>query len=152
MKSNISTICLLILIPIVSLVACRGNIQIIAHNLSVVETSLSAKTMPVVETKSEGKQMPTAVPIVTAKEAQKLNDEAIAYALTEKEKREPFYELYHNSKLESVCFQGTIRATSAIPDPETNDYDNCLYALLVELDSFFADKESNKVTAQPGTS
>lgn len=149
MKSNIYTIYLLI--PIVSLVvvACRGNVQKNAHNLSVVETSLPVETMPVAETQTEGKQMPTALPIVTAKEAQKLNDEAIAYALTEKEKREPFYELYHNSELESVCFQGTIRATSAIPDPETNDYDNCLYALLVELDSFFADKEESNKEEMP---
>ena len=35
----------------------------------------------------------------------------------------------------TVCFEGTIKRTSTIPDPETNDYDNCLYALFVELDS-----------------
>lgn len=81
---------------------------------------------------------PAAVPVVTAEEAVKLNMEAEVYAASEKEKREPFYKLYRDSKLNSICFEGMIRAVSTIPDPETNDYDNCLYALFVEIDSLFS--------------
>ena len=76
---------------------------------------------------------------MTAEEAKKLNEDAKAYALAEKEKREPFYRCYQDTKLDSVCFRGTIRATSAIPDPEKNDYDDCLYALLVEIDALLSD-------------
>ncbi len=79
------------------------------------------------------------MPVVTAEEAEKLNEDAKAYALAEKEKREPFYKYYQDIKLDSVCFQGTIRATSIIPDPEKNDYDNCLYALFVDIDALLSD-------------
>ena len=103
-----------------------------------VETK-PAETKPVVEAKPGEKLLPAAVPVVTAEEAEKLNEDAKAYALAEKEKREPFHKFYQDTKLDSVCFQGTIRATSIIPDPEKNDYDNCLYALFVEIDSLFSD-------------
>lgn len=82
---------------------------------------------------------PAAVPVVTAKEAEKHNEDAIAYAIAKKEKREPFYRFYQDTKLETVCFQGTIRAISSIPDPKKNDYDNCLYALFVEIDALLSD-------------
>ena len=98
-----------------------------------------AETKPVVQTNPEEKLLPAAVPVVTADEAKKLNEDAKTYALAEKEKREPFYKYYQDTKLDSVCFQGTIRATSIIPDPERNDYDNCLYALFVEIDSLLSD-------------
>ena len=54
---------------------------------------------------------------------------------TESEKKEPFFELYEGLPLETVSFEGTIRAASMIPDPAKNDYDSCLYALFVELNS-----------------
>ena len=108
-----------------------------------VETK-PAETKPVAETTPEENLLPAAIPIVTAEEAEKLNEEAKEYALAEKERREPFYKYYQDTKLDSVCIQGTIRATSTIPDPEKNDYDNCLYALFIELDSFFADKSTNQ--------
>ena len=82
---------------------------------------------------------PAAVPVVTAEEAEKLNEEAKTIALAEKEKREPFYRFYQDTKLDSICFQGTIRAISTIPDPAKNDYDNCLYALFVEIDALLSD-------------
>lgn len=97
-------------------------------------------TKNVTETK---KLMPTAVPVVNAEEAEKLNEEAKEYVLEEMEKREPFYILYQNTELETVRFQGTIRATSTIPDPKKNDYDNCLYALFVEIESLFSDVKSD---------
>lgn len=37
--------------------------------------------------------------------------------------------------LDTVSFEGTVLAVSALPDPAENDYDDCLYAILVELDS-----------------
>ena len=95
------------------------------------------ETTPTVNTKPL--PLPVAVPFVTAEDAEKLNAEALEYAVAEKEKREPFYRLYENSKLENNCFEGIVRATSAIPDPDKNDYDNCLYTLFVEIDSLFSE-------------
>lgn len=108
-----------------------------------VEESKYAETKPVVETKSvetkavvgKEKLVPAAVPVVATEEAEKLNEEAREYAIAEKERREPFFRLYQNNKLDGICFEGTVRAASIIPDPAKNDYDNCLYALLVEIDS-----------------
>ena len=99
-----------------------------------------ATTKPV-ETKpaKESVLLPAAIPFVTAEEAVKLNEEAKEYALAEKERREPFFRYYQDTNLDSVCFQGTIRATSTIPDPEKNDYDNCLYALFVDIDALLSD-------------
>jgi len=122
--------------------------------VSAVETSMSGdrNTHPVeaksfvesesksaTQTNPEDMSAPAAVPVVTAEEAEKLNEDALAYALVGKEKSEPFYKFYQGNDLESVCFQGTIRATSTIPDPEKNDYDNCLYALFVEIDALLSD-------------
>ena len=108
------------------------------------------KTKPLAETKHaeaqsvvkqiEKKTTQTAVPVATAEDAKLLNAEAVEYAMVEKEKREPFFHFYENINLETITFEGTIRATSTIPDPDKNDYDNCLYALFIELDSFFADR------------
>ena len=56
---------------------------------------------------------------------------------------DPFYSFYSDEKIESVSLEGTIRAVSSIPDPEKNDYDNCLYALFVELDSVLSDMPPN---------
>ena len=78
---------------------------------------------------------PTAVPVLTPQEAEKANSEALVYAATVKEKREPFYQMYEDSQFETITFEGTVKAVSTIPDPEQNDYANCLYALFVELDS-----------------
>ena len=52
---------------------------------------------------------------------------------------DPFFGLYADADLDVVSFEGTVLATSAIPDPENNDYDHCLYALLVELDSVLSE-------------
>lgn len=38
-----------------------------------------------------------------------------------------------------MSFEGTVLAASAIPDPDKNDYDDCLCALLVELDSVLSE-------------
>ena len=92
---------------------------------------------------SEEKSAPAAIPTATQEEAEKLNKEAIEYANEEKEKREPFFRLYQNIKLRTFCFEGTVRATSSIPDPAENDYDNCLYAVFVEIDSLLSDVPSD---------
>ena len=47
----------------------------------------------------------------------------------------PFYGLYTGKDLDTAVFEGTVLAASALPDPEKNDYDDCLCALLVEVDS-----------------
>ena len=54
--------------------------------------------------KKVAKLIPVAEPVVTDKEAWELNAEAINYVIAEKEKREPFYSLYENRKLKTVCF------------------------------------------------
>ena len=87
---------------------------------------------------------PIALPVVMPPKAEELNAAAEEYALMEKEKREPFFHLYKDAHLESVTFEGTIRATSTIPDPTTKDYDNCLYALFMELDSFVFNNQALK--------
>lgn len=89
------------------------------------------------------------VPSATATEAERLNDETIAM-LAEKERKEPFYAIYQSASLDTVCFEGTIKRVSTIPDPETNDYDNCLYALFVELDSVLSSDTplSNKMPCE----
>ena len=46
-----------------------------------------------------------------------------------------FYSFFEGSMPDTVSFEGTIRTASIIPDPEKNDYPNCLYAVFVELDS-----------------
>lgn len=108
------------------------------------DTSLNGTQTEVLSISEPKNFIPAAVPVVTAEEAEKLNAEAIEKVLAEKEKREPFFHLYENVSLESITFEGTIRATSAIPDPAKNDYDDCLYALFIELDSFFAGDALNK--------
>ncbi len=52
---------------------------------------------------------------------------------------DPFGGLYEGEGLETVAFEGTVLAASAIPDPDRNDYDDCLQALLVEIDSLLSD-------------
>ena len=89
--------------------------------------------------KPEETPLPAAIPVVTAEEAEKLNEEAKSFALDEKEKEEPFYRLYAGAKNELISFEGTIKAASLVPNPQTNDYDNCLYALFVEVDSVLSD-------------
>lgn len=109
-------------------------------------TAKPAETKPVTETKlaetkpfAKEKLAPAAIPVATAEEAEKLNAEAMEFAIAEKERREPFFKLYQNNKIDTICIEGTIRATSTIPDPTKNDYDNCLYAIFVELDSVLSD-------------
>ena len=99
----------------------------------------STETEPKAEMKNDTKLNPVAVPVVTAEEATKLNEEAKAYAVAEQEKREPFYKLYQNIKLNTFYFEGTVRAVSVIPDPTKNDYDNCLYTLFVEIDALLSE-------------
>ena len=52
---------------------------------------------------------------------------------------DPFGGLGEGGDLDTVAFEGTVLAASAIPDPARNDYDNCLYALLVEVETLLSD-------------
>lgn len=114
----------------------------------IVETK-PAKTNLVTETKSEPNPGPAAVPVVAEEEAKKLNEKAKEYAAAEKEKREPFYSFYQKNKLNTVCFEGTVRTASAIPDPAKNDYDDCLYTLFVEIDSLLSNiSPENEVSCE----
>ena len=100
------------------------------------ETKPVADHPPVTMKESrKNKDKPVAIPVATREEAIRLNENAIAYALSEKGNRAPFLDLYQDNKLETVSFQGIVRAVSTIPDPEKNDYDNCMYTLFVEIDS-----------------
>ena len=85
---------------------------------------------------------------MTEEEAEKLNVEAIKYGIAEKERREPFLGFYENEKIESIAFEGTVRATSSIPNPEKNDYDNCLYALFLELESIQTDEPKENLSKE----
>lgn len=58
-----------------------------------------------------------------------------------------FYSLFEGRIPDTVSFEGTVRVASAIPDPEENDYPNCLYALFVELDSVLSSTPLSEQTA-----
>ena len=81
------------------------------------------------------------------------NEKSYIDAIKDKVKRvasknmKGFSKLYENSSFDSKTFEATIRATSAIPDPETNDYDNCLCAVFVEIDSLFSEVSPDKQIA-----
>lgn len=87
--------------------------------------------------------VPAAIPAATPEEAEQLNKTALAYLIETKERTQPFYRLYEGTDFNTVCFEGTVRVTSTIPDPEKNDYDDCLYALFVEIDSLFSEVKTD---------
>ena len=62
--------------------------------------------------------------------------------------KDPFYKLYQNCFLETVSIEGTVKAVSPIPDPAKNDYPNCLYALLIEVDSVLSNSKLSDETAK----
>ena len=55
---------------------------------------------------------------------------------------DPFWGFYTGAELETVSFEGTVLEASAVPDPARNDYDDCLQALLVVIDSLLSDPPS----------
>ena len=92
---------------------------------------------------------PFVVPVVSLEESKKTNVDAEEYAVAEKEKREPFFSFYEGDELEPVSVEGTIRATSTIPNPEKNDYDNCLFAVFLEIQSIqYNSNQSNKILSE----
>lgn len=94
------------------------------------------------------KTSPAAVPVVTAEEARQLNEEAIAWFESEKEKREPFWHLYKDLQPSAVFMEGTVRDASFIPNPEENDYPDCLYSLMIEVNSFSFPNSPDKTISQ----
>lgn len=112
-----------------------------------------AETKPVAQTKPEENPAPAAVPVVTAEEAEKKNIEAIAEAkektIMRKIRTEPFYPLYVeediDGSIDKVSFEGTVRSSSLIPDPKQNDYPDCLYALLIEIDSVLSNTSNTEI-------
>lgn len=129
-----------------------------SHDVQMVQGESSAETKPFAETKIvadkhdatkaekemklNDKSAPTAVPVVTSEEAEKINAKAQEYAQVEKARREPFCQMYENSTIKTVAFEGTVQAVSEIPNPQKNDYDDCLYALCLELESVLTDDNS----------
>lgn len=109
------------------------------------QTDKPAETKPQVQTNLEEKLLPAAVPVVTAEEAEKLNAEAMEYAIAEQDRREPFRRLYQNNKLNEIRFEGTINAVSSVPIPSENDYNDCLYSVFIELESFIVESSTGKV-------
>ena len=91
-----------------------------------------------IETK-ENNHFPEAVPVLTPEEAEQSNNEALILSSIEKEKEEPFYKYYEDADLDFVLLEGTINAVSIIPNPDTNDYENCLYSIFVEVDSVLSE-------------
>ena len=62
----------------------------------------------------------------------------------ERARREPFYQLYEKSTAETIAFEGTVNVVSSVPVPAKNDYDDCLYSVFVELESFKSDHRLKK--------
>lgn len=112
-----------------------------------ISVNLNITSATKTESLEDKSHLPAAIPVLTPEEAIKANQDAIKFFLTEKEKEEPFYKLYEKSKLELISFEGTVRATSLVPNPNNNDYDNCLYSIFVELDSVLSKSDaSNSVS------
>lgn len=60
-----------------------------------------------------------------------------------------FYSFFEGYKLDTVSFEGTVRLSSHIPDPERNEYPNCLYTVFIELDSVLSSTPlSEKMTRE----
>ena len=76
------------------------------------KTDKPSKTKPVVQTKPEEKPAPAAVPVVTAEEAEKLNEFAIFL-----------------STVKTTVVEGEITERSELPDPQKSDYPNCRFTV-----------------------
>ena len=122
----------------------------VAETKSVAETNSdsSAETKPATEAKPEETAKPAAVPVVTAEDMEKLNLEALVWFESEVMRREPFYPLYKGIKLNTAFMEGTVRDVSIIPDPQKNDYPDCLYSLMIEVNSFLFPQSPNKTISQ----
>ncbi|MBO4491513.1 MAG: hypothetical protein J5944_09165 [Lentisphaeria bacterium] len=106
-------------------------------------TSNRKPLVSVPETKPVTGSMPVEIKTVETKPA-KTNHLAQTKTEEKKRKKEPFFQFYENVNLDSIAFEGTILSVSAIPDPEKNDYQNCLYTLLVEIDSLLSTSSLSK--------
>ena len=76
--------------------------------------------------------IPVAIPILSQEEADRINAEIL-------DRNEPLHDLYKDSLLDKVVFEGTVRAISSVPDPQKSDYQNCLYTVFVEIDALYSD-------------
>ena len=56
--------------------------------------------------------------------------------------QEPFQAFYQDVQLDKVNLEGTIRTISTTPDPQRNDYDHCLYTILLEINSYSYEKKN----------
>ena len=82
-------------------------------------------------------EVPVAVPVLSKEEAEVSNVEAKKQMIANREKTEPFYSLYcDDDEFGKIVIEGTVRAVSAVPDPQSNDYPDCLYTVFVEVNSF----------------
>lgn len=116
-----------------------------------LKTQTQTETTPVSESgikEAIVSSRPFAVPVLSQEEAEKANLEAFAYAAAEKEKTEPFFQMYEGSQFDTISFEGTVKAVSTIPDPEQNDYPNCLYALFVDVNSVSTNNPPSNEMAQ----
>lgn len=59
-----------------------------------------------------------------------------------------FFSLYDDLDFEIVTLEGTVRAVSTVPDPEKNDYDDCLYSVMMEADSIISYNGSSSEISQ----
>ncbi len=156
MKSVITAICLLITLVILFVIIIdfqdlfSGNDVILQEETTTKNTTPIAKTESMqatntkeietsVETRREEKNVPSAVPVLSPEEAE----------LLIKEQKDPFFSLYENTEFETVCFEGTVRSVSKIPDLQKNDYPDCLYVVRLDVNSFQANSPlSERITKE----
>lgn len=50
--------------------------------------------------------------------------------------KDPFDTFYQKGTMRIFSLEGKIRSLSPLPDPQKNDYPDCLYSAMVEVDSF----------------
>ena len=117
----------------------RRNPGLINNRQSDPETKPGTELKPVDEIKLKDtnfpeSKLPVAVPILSPEEAEQLI----------KEQKDPFFRHYENEELETILFEGTVRAVSTIPDPQKNDYPDCLYVVRLDINSFQSDSPLSK--------
>jgi alginate O-acetyltransferase complex protein AlgI len=107
-------------------------------------------SISVSDTKPDVALKPTSIDasIVTGEEPEKQSVYANDNAIAKQQNQDPFYKVYENDMIAAIRFEATIRAVSNIPDPDSNDYPNCLYTVLVEIDSVLSELPDNKAISR----
>lgn len=62
--------------------------------------------------------------------------------------KDPFYHLYGHDLAGTILMEGTVRTISPIPDPRKNDYPDCLYSIMLNVNSVLSNANSGSKIAK----